>query len=182
MVALKARPKRTIDDYLKLPEGTLAELIEGEICMSPSPKNRHQGIVGNLYFLLRSFVEPRGLGQVLLAPDDVHLPSGDVVQPDVFFVSKEHATILRDWVRGTPDLLIEVLSPESVDRDRIIKKGLYARNRAPEYWIVDDEARAIEVFSLRGKEFDPQGFFREGDSLRSPLLSELSMAVRDVFA
>lgn len=81
---------------MKLPEGARAELIDGEILLSPSPKDRHQKIVGNLYFALRAYVEPRGLGEVRTAPDDVHLPNGAIVRPDVLFIAKQNLGIIRE--------------------------------------------------------------------------------------
>lgn len=180
MAQLKTRPRKTVDDYMKLPEGTLAELIEGEILLSPSPKARHQRIVSNLHFALRQFVEARRLGLVLDSPMDVHLPSGAVVQPDVIFVATAHLSIVKDWIRGAPDLLIEVLSPESVDRDRFTKRDLYGANRVKEYWIVDGEASGVEVLSLSGDRYAPHGYFEAQDSVTSPTLAGLVLPVRQI--
>lgn len=182
MSILKARPRKTADDYMKLPEGMLAELIEGEIFMSPSPKARHQRMCENAYVALRRFVEERRLGRVHMAPLDVHLPSGDIVQPDVLFVAGDNLGIIRDWIRGVPDLVIEVLSPEKAERDRIVKMDLYARNGVREYWIVDDAARAVEVYVLAAGRYEPRGYFRETDSVTSAVLAGLSLPAREIFA
>lgn len=180
-MVLKTRPRKTVDDYMKLPEGTLAELIEGEILMSPSPKDRHQKVVGNLYLHLRLFIDSRKLGLIRMAPFDVHLPSEDVVQPDVIFVSTKNRKMVKDWIYGAPDLLIEVVSAEGVARDQIVKRALYARNGVPEYWIVDPEAKGIEVLQLRGSEYVPHAYFEEADTLGSPVLSGLNLSVREIF-
>ncbi len=182
MVEIKTRPRKTVDDYMHLPEGVRAELIEGELFMTPSPKEPHQNASGNLFAALRDFVRARRLGKVYAAPFDVHLPSGDIVQPDVVFVSSARADIVRDWVRGTPDLLIEVLSPEGAERDRIIKRGLYARNGVTEYWIVDAQGRSVEVLTLSGDRYSPHGYFEAGDKVVSPLLPGLELSVADIFA
>ncbi len=96
---------------MRLPEGTLAELIEGEICMSPSPRVRHQRIVSNLHRLLAEPVRSGKTGPLFVARLDVPPPSGDVVEPDLMYVSHSRASILQDWIQGVPDLLIEVVSP-----------------------------------------------------------------------
>lgn len=167
---------------MRLPDGVRAELIEGELFMSPAPKFRHQRIVSNLHFALRKHVEARRLGIVVDSPIDVHLPSGNVVQPDLVFAAEANRTILRDWVRGTPDLLVEVISPESAERDRIVKRDLYARNGVPEYWIVDEQSRSVEVLRLKADAYEPAGYFTEADSVRSILLPDLDLTLAEVFA
>lgn len=179
---IRTRPAKTVDDYMKLPEGARAELIEGEILMSPSPRERHQAVVGNLYILLRTFITGRKAGRVYTAPLDVHLPSGDVVEPDIVFVSARNESIIQDWVRGVPDLLVEVVSPDAPERDRIVKRHLYERNGVREYWIVDPAERSVEVLKLAAKEFASHGYFEEGDLVTSALLEGLSIPAREIFA
>ena len=167
---------------MSLPKGTRAELIDGELFMSPSPKRLHQNAVLRLVRRLADFIESRGLGAVFVAPFDVHLPSGDIVEPDILFITKANLGIVQDWVRGAPDLVVEVLSPDGLERDRFVKRGLYAENGVPEYWIVDADAKTIEVFSLRDGKYVPNGYFENDDVLVSPLLSEFNLPVADVFA
>lgn len=181
-MALKTKPRKTADDYLRLPEGTLAELIEGEILMSPSPRFRHQKAVLNLAAILREHSRRRALGLVLAAPMDVHLPSGDIVQPDVLFLASDNPARCEDWIRGVPDLIVEVLSPENPERDRLVKRRLYERNAVREYWIVDPEERSVEVLALSGSAFSPLGYFQESDTVMSSVLSGLELPVREIFA
>ncbi len=72
--------------------------------MSPPPFGRHQEIVTNFVYALVDFVRPLRLGKVYSAPCDVHLPSGDIVQPDVVFVATQNLRIVADWIRGAPEL------------------------------------------------------------------------------
>jgi Uma2 family endonuclease len=181
MSTLKLKPRKTAEDYMRLPEGTRAELIEGEIFMSPSPKERHQSRIGNVYSLLREKFRQRKLGRVWMAPFDVHLPTGDIVQPDLIAIAMRNLGIVKDWIYGVPELLIEVLSPDGAERDRIVKKLLYARNGVPEYWIVDDEANAVEVFKLAGDRYEPLGYFERGDVIQSAVFPELALPVTQVF-
>jgi Uma2 family endonuclease len=176
------RMAKTIEDFLSLPEGTLAELIDGEILMSPAPRESHQNAVGNLHAELRAFVHARKLGRVFLSPFDVHLPSGAVVEPDLVFVSTARSRIVQDWVRGAPDLLVEVVSPDSARRDRVRKRALYAENGVSEYWIVDPAEESVEVLFLKAGAYESAGTFRADDAVASPLLAGLELPARRVFA
>ena len=182
MAPLRTKPRKTVDDYMKLPEGVRAELIEGEIYMSPSPRARHQRIVLNIAYALRQFVESRGLGAVYVAPMDVHLPTGSVVQPDVIYVASANLGIVQDWMRGTPDLHVEVLSPENPERDLVVKRRLYEENRVREYWIVDPAPETVEVLTLAGDKHEPHVFFQRADTLTSPLLPGFELPGDRIFA
>ena len=175
------RPRKTIEDYLALPDDVRAELIDGELYMPPAPRRPHQRAAVRLVRLLEAHVEERSGGLVFVAPFDVHLPSGDVVQPDVLFVAAGRAEIVPDWVRGVPDLVIEVLSPTHGLRDRIVKKDLYARNGVPEYWIVDPEERTIEVFLHEEGTYRPAGYFTAESTLATPTFPDLRLRLADVF-
>jgi len=181
MLTVRAKPRKTVEDFMALPDGVRAELIQGELFVSPSPRLRHQEIAGRIFRRLADFVERGELGFVYDAPIDVHLPSGDVVQPDIVFVAAANRGVLQDWIRGVPDLVIEV-SPEGIERDRIVKFDLYARNGVREYWIVDDAHRAVEVFVLRGDRFSPEGSFTKSQTVGSALLAGFSISIADIFA
>jgi len=182
MTQLKMRPRKSAEDYLRLPEGTRAELVEGEILLSPSPRERHQTIVGNVYHALRVFLLGRNLGKVWSSPFDVHLPTADIFQPDVLAVLSANLAIVRDWVRGAPDLVVEVVSPDSTARDRFVKRERYAAGGVGEYWIVDDESKSVEVLTLLEGKYEPAGYFELRDTVSSPRLPGLDLPVRDVFA
>ena len=124
------------------------ELWNGEIIMSPAPHPDHQTIVLNFAAALREFVAADGLGKVFVSPVDVVLTPRRVVQPDVLFIAKERAGIIRSHIAGAPDLIMEVISVGSWQRDRIEKKALYEQAGVTEYWIVDPDAQTVEVFAL----------------------------------
>lgn len=140
----------TYDEMLeKLPESNLPmELWDGELIMSPTPTPSHQDIVFNFAQRLKDFVSRKELGTVYLSPLDVVLSQHRVVQPDVLFISRANRGIIQDRIRGVPDLVMEVISPGSWQRDRVEKKELYEQFEIPEYWIVDPETESIEVFAL----------------------------------
>ncbi len=181
MADLLTRPRKTVEDFMKLPEGTLAELIDGEIFMTPGPRVPHQKAVLNLAAEIRAFARPRKLGDVFVSPMDVYLPSGDIVEPDLVFVRRDHSSIIQDWVRGVPDLLVEVLSPSHPERDLIVKRELYARNGVGEYWIVDPDDRSVQLLKLSGNRYQPAGYKKGAQTLVTELLPGLELTVENLF-
>jgi len=187
MAELKAKIKFTYEDYKSLPESETKryELLEGDLVLVPSPTEYHQRISGNLEFILRQFIRERDLGQVYHAPLDVVLGEGEereVVQPDIFFISKERSKIItEEEIRGAPDLVVEITSPGTEERDRGYKRTLYACHGVKEYWIVDPETKTVEVLVLGKRGFEKAAAYGEADRLRSPLLAGLEIKLEEVF-
>ncbi len=172
MTVVNPHIKFTYEDYCLLPEDRRYELIEGELLMVPSPSVIHQRVAANLEAILRSFVKERNLGEVLYAPLDVVLSPHDVVQPDIVFISRERAHIVTDAnLQGAPDLVIEILSPSTAERDRGLKRKLYARYGVRELWLVNAGAQTVEVFSLEGGGESPPVIYSR--SARQPVVSPL---------
>ena len=177
-----APSRKTVKDLMALPPETRAELIDGTIELTPSPNTPHQRAVGALFRILAVWAEARGSGEAFMAPYDVFLPSGDVVEPDVIFVSRARASIVvHRGIEGVPDLLVEILSPKREKRDRSLKRDVYARNGVPEYWIVDPVVCSIEVLRLEAGIFVTAGRVLVGDTLVSPTLTGLSFPAAKVF-
>jgi Uma2 family endonuclease len=133
----------------ELPEANIpTELWDGEIVMSPSPRPDHQRVVLRLARCLQDHVRAKQLGEVFVSPLDVVLSPRRVVQPDIIFISQARSGIIQDSIRGAPDLVVEVISEGSWRRDRVEKKDLYEQFGVAEYWVVDLEAKTIEVFAL----------------------------------
>ena len=179
---LNVKSGLTYADYLNTSDDERYELLNGELILSPSPKEIHQYITGTLFLKLGAFVRESGLGRVYFAPFDVVLSDTNVVQPDILFISNERTEIITpDNVRGAPDLVVEILSPATAERDRTIKLDLYAQHGVKEYWIVDPDARKITVL-LRGEGgFGVAGIYGEGQALRSPTLAGFSVALEEIF-
>ncbi|MCZ7643974.1 MAG: Uma2 family endonuclease [Planctomycetota bacterium] len=176
--------KFNYSDYRALPEGGKRyQLIDGELLVSPSPKTRHQELSSRLYMALQVFVSNQKLGRVYYAPLDVILTDEDVVQPDVFFVSAARAAIVREeGVFGAPDLCVEILSKSSREIDRDVKRKLYARHGATEYWIVDPDADLVQLFRLQEDPERPLRACGSGDTLVSPLFPGFELPLGAVFA
>ena len=184
MTRLNTKIKFTYKDYKSLPESETKryELIEGELIMVPSPNEYHQRISGRLEFILRAFVEGKNLGRVYDAPFDVVFSKEDVVQPDILFISKARSKIItEEEIRGGPDLVIEILSPATAERDRTYKKTLYARHGVREYWIVDLEEKTIEVMTLGKAGFESSGTYGKMGSLKSSIFPNLAINLSEVF-
>jgi Uma2 family endonuclease len=179
----RARIKFTYEDYRGLPESETKryELLGGELVMVPSPPTYHQRISGNLEFILWRYVKEKDLGGVYDAPLDVVLGEGEereVVQLDIFFISKEREGIIaEEEIRDAPDLVVEITSPATAERDKAYKKTLYARHGVREYWIVDPNAKTVEVFSLGEKGFELVRTYKAGEVLRSPLVEGLEVSL-----
>lgn len=181
MAPTTGRPPKTVDDYMALPDDVRAELISGELYVTPSPTPLHQSVVQGLYLALGPPAKAEGLGKVFFAPLDVHLPTGDVVQPDVLFIRERNLEIIQDWIRGVPDLVIEVVSKTHAERDRIVKLGVYERAGVPEYWLVDPGSLSIEIYRLQGDAYRPAGYLVGGGVVTSPLLPGIEVDVERIF-
>lgn len=183
----KTKIKFTYQNYKSLPESETKryELLEGELVMVPSPTFDHQRISRNLEHLLWGFVRERDLGEVLHAPLDIVLGKGEkreVVQPDILYVSEERSEIItEEEICGAPDLIIEIISPGTEERDRGYKRTLYARHGVREYWLVDSKRRIVEVLTLGGRGFEQVSLYGEKETLTSPLLNGLAIDLQEVF-
>lgn len=153
---MSARVILTYDDYAALPDdGRRYELYEGELIMTPSPRPRHQVVIGNLHMLMAEHVRAHGLGQVYLSPIDVILSRITVLQPDLVYIERARLEIVTERaIEGAPTLVVEVLSPSTDARDRGVKQALYARYGVPFYWIVDPDARTVQALRLSGESYE----------------------------
>lgn len=140
----------TYKDYEALPaDGRRYEIHDGELSVTPAPSPLHQEISGNLNEILRGHVKTRGLGKVFYSPIDCILSDITVVQPDLLYLDPGRLNLVSDrGIEGPPTLVVEILSPTTTAIDRSTKRQLYAKYGVPYYWIVDPEARVVEVYGL----------------------------------
>lgn len=161
MQSIKTPPRTIMEVFQMLPEGTLAELINGSLYMSPAPNPYHQRTLGTLFRLLSKYVEEHAMGEVFLSPCDVYLDEhSNAVQPDIVLISaKGNVIVNKSGLHGTPDLLIEVLSPGNPEHDTITKKTLYEKFGIQEYWIVNPDTKETIGYSLKDNTYQPLGQF-----------------------
>ncbi len=184
MTVVNPHIKFTYEDYCLMPEDRRYELIGGEFFMVLSPSVIHQRVVANLGAILRQFVIEKECGEVLYAPLDVVLSPQDVVQPDIMLITRERSHIVTDInIQGAPDLVVEILSPSTAERDRTIKKKLYTRYGVRELWLVNTGAQIVEVYSLEEGEEKPPVLYARSERRRlvSPLMAGLSVNLDEVF-
>ncbi len=176
--------KLTVDAYFRLPESTHhMELVYGTVHEPPAPFYEHQSVVTRLTALLDRHVTRNQLGRVCVSPIDVVLDreAGLVLQPDLIFISNARLSIIRDRVWGAPDLAVEVLSPGTAARDRIFKIDCYRQHGVREAWLVDPEARLVEVHSFDvGKDVSAPRTFEEDSHVRSGVLPRLRLRVASI--
>jgi Uma2 family endonuclease len=151
-----ARPL-TYDDLAAMPDdGKRYELINGELFELTGPSPKHQRATLRLSTNLHRFVTTRELGEVFFAPLDVFFSPHNTVQPDIIYVSRARAGIIREQkIEGVPDLLMEVVSPSNPRHDIVTKAALYATFGVPEYWLVDPEKDGILVQTWRDGVYVP---------------------------
>lgn len=170
-------------DYFALPDtNRFVELSEGRLIMPPHPTYSHQSASGQLYLALRSFVDERNLGVVRYSPLPVRLWPDKIREPDILYVSHEHADRIGEQYCGPPDLAVEIISPSTELTDRRDKFNEYAQAGVQEYWLVDPQDRTVEVFTLLEGTYRLLGKWGSGEVAKSALLAGFEAAVDKIFA
>ncbi|MFZ3590569.1 Uma2 family endonuclease [Bacillus sp. DJP31] len=172
----------TVDDYYQLPEdGNQYEIIEGVLELKPSPSTTHQRISHQLEKRMTDCCEQDYI--TFDAPIDVILSDNETRQPDILMIHRSREHIIEEHaVVGPPDLVVEILSPNSIKRDRLVKHESYARFGVAEYWIVDPNNLAIEQYlqAEAGQPYRLANVFAEEDQVHSERVPCLSFTVGDV--
>lgn len=171
MEVLDQIPKTALDVYRLLPEGTLCEVIDNILYMSPAPKYTHQRLVLLLAKKLSNHTDTANLGEVLISPVDVYFEDlSSAVQPDLIYVSTKNMGIMNEdgYIYGAPDLVIEVLSSDR-KRDLVLKKSLYERAGVKEYFVVDPTTRKMQLFVLENNNY--KLVYDEAGLFQSPMLN-----------
>lgn len=181
-MAQQAPVRMSASEFAALPESNLpTELLHGEMIVTPAPTDLHQQLV----YALAKLVEQLGKdGYIRLSPLDVHLDKYNVVQPDVFWVSGPESSCklgADGYWHGAPDLVVEVLSPATTQRDKIDKFRLYQKHGVREYWIADPVGRYVEVWLLEDGKYQHRGAFGPNESFVSETLSGHTVNLQEVF-
>ncbi len=136
-------------EVLALPDdGKRYELVDGELLVSPSPSGIHQRALLELFRHVDPYVRTHRLGATCVAPADLDLHSGQLVQPDMFVGRTVNGREPVEWAEfGIPILLAEILSPSTARYDRVVKRRLYQRAGVETCWILDLDARLAEVWT-----------------------------------
>jgi Uma2 family endonuclease len=158
----------TYQDLLSLPEGhTRYEILDGQLFVTPTPRLDHQRVAHNLVLLMQPLARTHELGEVV-GPMTVRIHDEMVFEPDLIFIRSDRMEIADPdgHVHGAPDLVIEILSPSARSYDRNLKRKKYLESGIPELWLVDVDAKGVEVWRAGATEAErPEGFvtWRVGD-------------------
>lgn len=167
---------------LLLEDGKRHELIEGDFYVTPAPSPSHQTVSRRLQFLLMQALEEPGLAQVFDAPIDLILDDENVVQPDLVVVSTARAHLVTSrGLEGVPDLVVEILSPSSRDRDQHLKHRLYERFGIPAYWIVDPHNGSVITWQLIDGRYQQDAHYDRSATLIWPAFPQVQVVLARVF-
>lgn len=171
------------EQYLRLTDSSqshrLIEFTDGVLEVLSMPTTRHQAIVKYLLFVLSAFLDPRG-GTVFFAPLRLKIREGKFREPDLLAVLDAQDPRKQDAYWLGADLVIEVVSPDSIERDTLVKRTDYAEGGIEEYWIVNPIEEVITVLRLAGDQYTEHGVFRRGDTATSALLEGFSISVDEL--
>lgn len=166
------------------------EIIGGEKFMSPSAPLAHSGILFRLGMIIGNYVVANKCGYVFPDDVDVYFPDGNLFRPDLIVVTSENVGIM-DWhgtIRGVPDMVVEVLSKSTRQKDLTVKKDAYESNGVKAYWIIDPWAKVVDVYILReGKFFLDGEYFKYSakdlllltDEEKAAVKSEIKVSIFD---
>ena len=179
----------TYADYLAWDEGRW-ELIDGEVWdMTPAPSRLHQEISGELFYILHDFFRGKDCS-VYAAPFDVRLPGSDnaedytvttVVQPDISVIC-DQSKLDDHGCAGSPDLIIEILSPATAAKDLKVKRALYERHGVQEYWLVHPTDKVVMSYQLVDDgQYGKAQIFDRDDMLQSTRFEELIIQLSSIF-
>jgi Uma2 family endonuclease len=179
----------TYRDYLAWPEDERWEIIDGIPYMQATPSRIHQEISGELFSQIYNYLKAKPC-RVYHAPFCVRLPKGDekdekdiktVVEPDIVIVC-DQSKLDDKGCKGTPDMIIEILSPSSVKKDRLEKFNKYEKAGVKEYWIVEPEGKLVSVFILENnKRYGRPEIYSEEDKVKVSLFEDLVIDLKPVF-
>jgi Uma2 family endonuclease len=148
---IESPPRTIMELYKSLPEGTLAELIDNTIYMSPAPKFIHQKTSRTIARQIENLIVDGGLGEVISAPFDVYLDEkSNAIQPDITVVLTSNIQIIAEdgSIHGVPDMLIEILSKGNEANDTVKKMRLYESFGVKEYWIIEPTSKLAMGYTL----------------------------------
>lgn len=174
---VETRPATDINHY---------ELTNGRIVMTPPAGWGHGEVEARMSRILLEFVESSKLGKIFGSSTGYNLPSGDILEPDISFIATAR------WIKGpqvgrgqflkiVPNLVVEILSPATAQRDRIDKKKIYETNRVDELWLVDAAKREVIAYNLDGTKYGPGKRFAARDIIQSRMLPGFRKSTRSMF-
>jgi Uma2 family endonuclease len=173
----------TTEEYLQTPESLLpTELIYGALRVADSPFAPHQAAVLDCAMALVEHVREKKLGEIWISPFDVILDAKRhlILQPDLLFISNERSHIVTDKVRGAPDLMVEILSPNPRIGKLEERLKWFAEYDVKECWLIHQLQRRLEVLSFLNGGVAERGTFDEKTPIKSRVLPDFDRTLRSM--
>ena len=166
-MAARIEPLLTVADLDACPDdNNRYELVGGELFVSRAPGISHQRVLHNLEIGLANYLAEHPIG-VLVPGAAAVFSDYDAVIPDLVFVRNERwdNVVTGEKFTGAPDLVIEILSrgAENRRRDLLMKRQLYGKYGVNEYWVIDGEARTVEIYRLQNQRLESVASLHNGD-------------------
>ena len=189
MTSPKAKPttKLTGADYMRLTppshRGVRYQLIEGELVKMASPNDPHQIFIAELYFAARSQIGAPGAFEIRISPFDVAIDEHNTFQPDLLFASSERRHIFDGHgITGAPDVVVEVLSESTRQRDFNVKLPVYGRNGVREAWMADLRVQTVSKYVGDGATMTLTTVYGADEVLVSDAIPGLAIDLAPIFA
>ncbi len=179
---MELKTRLTTEEFFKLyPEESRLELIDGEVYEMPAASVTHQRVLFHISRLMQGYITTSQLqGEVFIAPVDVVFSQELVLQPDIVYVLD--SSKVRDKIYGSPDLVVEVVSPSTFKRDLTDKMKLYEKHGVKEYWLVFPLEKTIMVYELKDNGYELFSYATEKGKVKSKVLEGFELEVEEVFS
>jgi len=171
-------------DYVKLtpPDNGNFELLNGQIYFIASPKPSHQRISLRLSYFLAACVIPNNLGEIFTTPMDVVFTEYDTFQPDLLFITKERLNIIgENKIEGSPDLVVEILSPSNDANEMSYKRHIYESKDVKEYWLINVEKQMLTLYKQIDNELRWQKDIQKNEVLKSEIIQGFELKLSNIF-
>ena len=183
----KPKIKLTGADYLALTppshRGPRYQLINGELIQMAGPNEPHQVFIGRLYIEVTLQTDRLGIGETRISPYDVAIDQFNTFQPDLLFVSNARRGIFDGHgVTGAPDVVVEVLSDSTRQRDLNVKMPVYARNGVREMWVADLRTETVAKYVGDGETLTLETVYTAQDVLTSAAIPGVAIDLSPIFA
>ncbi len=154
----------TFEEYLDIHEDHIpSEWLDGKVLIMAAASIAHQRIGSFLEVLLKIYCAKHEIGEVFRSPIAVKINIFAGREPDLFFIKKENLQIVKPtFINGAPDLAVEIISPESIERDTVDKFHEYQSAGVKEYWLIDPDQQKCDFYELNGKTFQLMETMKEG--------------------
>jgi len=179
----------TYSDYINWPENQRIELIDGKVYLMTFPSRIHQKTLGKIFYQFANYLKDKSC-EVYMAPFDVRFPDENeedekdiknVVQPDIVVVCDE-TKLDEKGCTGAPDLIVEIISPSTAQKDKLHKFNLYEKHGVKEYWIVEPENKILNVFILQeNKRYGRPEIYTQDDKVKVSIFEDLMIDLKDIF-